>query len=243
MHPVLTTLYDPTPNSSSQQEKLPHSAILSLPIPVSIGDSVLTLISTYLLHALTAVSYLVCSKDYDSTRIDSLASALHDDPTLVRWLPHISAVSPKHRDSLLTRAYTALTKSTVNVSGSSGIALSVYRIRFYGLLCLANTSPSVLESETFWNLVVKFAAAYAATIVDGQVGSGSSGSISQGACAEDDATKVILTAYREITACTTAREDSSQFMSGRGFIGFCEHWTGFAKRVCLKSSLACDVTY
>jgi hypothetical protein len=41
----------------------------------------------------------------------------------------------------------------------------------------------------------------------------------------------VLSAFGVLVSGVDAREDQGGWMRGRGFVGFCECWMGFAKRV------------
>jgi hypothetical protein len=43
--------------------------------------------------------------------------------------------------------------------------------------------------------------------------------------------RTVLSAFGVLVCDVDAREDQGRWMRGRGFVGFCECWMGFAKRV------------
>ena len=48
---------------------------------------------------------------------------------------------------------------------------------------------------------------------------------------EDGVTKTVMHVIEELIESVGKREDKNKWMSGRGFVGVLEYWTGFAKRV------------
>ncbi|KAF5330235.1 hypothetical protein D9611_010620 [Ephemerocybe angulata] len=82
---------------------------LSLPLPTDPPtDPVhLTMLSTYLIHALTTTCSTLSPSDITEL---SLILTSPNSPSILEWLPHFHPLPQKHVDSLLTRAYTAITK-------------------------------------------------------------------------------------------------------------------------------------
>lgn len=230
MRDHLMTLYkaksDPIPPCPSTPNKTSLLS-LSLPSPPHDADNVLiTLISNYLLHSLTAMAFLNFNNfDTRSTEINDMSTALYDTHTLLLWVPTLSNLPDKHMNSILTRAYTALTKSSTSARCIDvQTATAIYRIRAYGLLCLAHTGTGVLEPTTFWNQVAKFTASFVQDIT------------ALGANNEDkdstvDCSSTIVSTLLEVIEHARRRVDCTEFMSGRGFFAFCEYWASFAKRV------------
>lgn len=227
----LPTLYTPVSTQLGSSSISSKAGLLSLPLPSvnDTSDDILTLLSTYLLHSLTAVSYTTFGTTSESG-LEDLFTSLYMTDTLLRWLPHLKTLPTKHCDSILTRAYTSLTKSSsLTQTSSSEVATWIYRIRAYGLLCLAHTSQGVLEPSTFWSQAAKFAVSYVKDT-----------DLSNAETADPETASHIITTvsttFSELIRCAQSREDRSAFMSGRGFIAFCEYWTSFAKRVSVMSS-------
>jgi separase len=194
----------------------------------------LTLISTYLVYALVIKTQ---PHGTASKAIEDLVSVLSSPtrPSLLVWVPAFTTLPPKHVDSLLTRAYTSLTKlcsfystpstppSTVSKSKSSTSPSpeSLFTLRMYALRCLAHTSPGVIEVNTFWDQARRFAAAL---VKSSQLSS------------EEQTTRMILTSYDELIQLAEKRSDRDTYMAigddGKSFVAFCEYWSSFAKRVC-----------
>ncbi|KAF7793315.1 hypothetical protein EIP86_004427 [Pleurotus ostreatoroseus] len=206
--------------------------LLTLPHPSSppeFDETLLTLLSTYLLQSMTAIAYNLFRAASESSQdeIEALCSVLHEDKALISWLPHFTSLPSSHLDSVLTRAYTTLAKSTQLYTDTGRMAVAIYRIRVYGILCLAYTSPGVLDPNTFWNQAVKyttFFVKHAACQFD-------SSETGQDSALASDVAATICTTFTELVDIAMARPDSATFVGGRGLITFCQYWTSFAKRV------------
>jgi separase len=207
--------------------------ILSLPLPQhSIAESdeiLLTLLATYLTYALTATTwtrFAGASQQDSAGSFTSFANALHNSPTLLQWLPLMRSLSSKYLDSMLTRAYTAFTKSSaVHHPLYPEDAIDIFRIRLYGLLLLLGTSPSALKPRMFWEQAVKFTAAFVKCVTDTQQKQISSPET------KNDTTVMVLQSFDQILDYTNARKDKVEWTCGPAFIAFCEYWMDFARRV------------
>ena len=71
------------------------------------------LTTTYLLYALITVSRRMSNAK--GATIAAFSQALHSQPTLVAWRSVLPSSLFKHADSLLTRAYTALTRGMAGI--------------------------------------------------------------------------------------------------------------------------------
>ncbi|KAJ3553303.1 hypothetical protein NM688_g3687 [Phlebia brevispora] len=205
--------------------------LLCLPFPQSPQDCnevLLTLLSTHLLQALTILSYTLFNDTSDRSPddLEGFCDALYKTNTLVSWIPHLQNLPPKHLDSILTRAYTALTKSSQLYDNAIHAAAKVYRIRAYGLLCLAHTSTGVLAPSTFWSQTVKFAASYVKDVNPHSHTSDEARDPENMSCVVETVSRT----FTELIDCAGQRSDHEIFLAGRGFITFCEYWTSFAKR-------------
>lgn len=49
---------------------------------------------------------------------------------------------------------------------------------------------------------------------------------------ETEATEQAMRVFDEMYERARMREDQDTFLSGKGFVGFCDYWMGFCKRVC-----------
>ncbi|KAG5339486.1 hypothetical protein C0989_004073 [Termitomyces sp. Mn162] len=79
------------------------------------------------------------------------------------------------------------------------------------------TSVGTVESTTFWDQVVRFGAAF---VKSQEVG--------------EEAMHAVLAAFTDLVSIVEKRDSASHFLSGRGFVGFCEYWLVFAKRVTIS---------
>lgn len=240
MRPTLMTLY-----SSSEDV----SETLALPLPASPippgSDIIPTLLSTYLLYSLISHTWLVFSNIPSadqplanlSSSLQLFAEALHNPPTILRWIPYLSGLSPKHLDAMFTRAYTALTKSSSLLPATSPYVVSnakdIFRIRHYALLLLLHTSPAALTPTMFWDQTIKFTVAFVKAITAPLAKSSPSDDM------KHNVTSTISCAFKGILELVEAREDKDVWMNGSAFIGFCEYWIDFAKRVCTNSVMLC----
>lgn len=196
MQPALTRVYDST-NTNSKNSNNP----LSLPLPCTVlTETLQTLISTYFLQVITALS--------SSSSLPNLL--IKASTGLMEWLPHLPSLPLKHKDSTLTRTYTLLTKSTITPAPSPPTA---YALRTYALRCLVCTSPGTLTPKTFWDQTLKFAVSFVKT---GE---------------KDEVTREVMHTFALLVKAVEEREDRAMWLEGKGFMGFCEYWMAFAKRV------------
>ncbi|KDR77139.1 hypothetical protein GALMADRAFT_66375 [Galerina marginata CBS 339.88] len=211
MHPRLLLLLNVTGEPAN---------LLSIPQPVPPPSNpiVLNLISTYLVYALIL-------KAQAENAIEELSSTLCSPiiRSLLSWLPILSALPAKHTDSLLTRAYTVLSKLCSSSSAGKPKAPprpeSIFIVRMYALRCLAHTTPGTIEANTFWDQATKISVGFVkATSLK----------------AEEQTTSMVLNAFAELLQIAEHRSDRETFIAvgevGRGFLAFCEHWMDLAKR-------------
>ncbi|KAI0360283.1 hypothetical protein OH77DRAFT_1393661 [Trametes cingulata] len=204
MRSPLVTLYHPEHPATATNSL--HD-LLSLPLHEGfISELHLTLISTYLLYALTVALHT-------TTDLAALLATLHDPTlsTLLTWTPALAQLPEKQHDHLFTRAYTV----TSRFGSSSGIApAQAYSLRIYSLLCLACTRPSVIAPNTFWEQAIKFTSAFA---------NADSVQPAEGA-------RIVLEGIARLIGYAERRSDHNDFMSGVAFARFCEYWSRFAKQ-------------
>lgn len=205
MQGPLISIYHPKCAPSVFYSK--NTQLLILPLPgTALPDVALSLISNYLLHAITCL----CHQDID---IPSLISTLYDSTFVIQWAPHLIRLPSKQYDTLFTRTFSILTTYATNTCSSPQEA---YRLRSYALLCLSRTRSNIVLAQTFWDQSVKFAASYIAA-----------------APPEEDshAAQEVLDTFQELTRCVENRDDKAEFMQGSGFTAFCEHWVTCANLV------------
>jgi separase len=146
---------------------------------------------------------------------------------------HCATLPTKHMDSLLSRAYTSLTKLTSSPSPNPKLHLkstpainasheSIFILRMYALRCLIHTSPGTIETNMFWDQVVRFTSSFVK-------------STASDVTLEERCTTTVLFAYADIVERGEKRPDRDTFMAidqkGKGFLNFCEYWMEFTKRV------------
>ena len=234
MHPAICKIINIDTDPQGSQSSL---YLLLVPIPPSIPTNpiVLSLISTYLLHA------LIINAHSETTTINALATTLNSPSSaaLLAWVPSLTSLPTKYMDSLLSRAYTSLTKLTCSPSPTPKLHLkstpaidasheSIFVLRMYALRCLIQTSPGTVETNMFWDQVVRFTSTF--------VKSTTSDTTSEERC-----TTTVLSSYADIVERGEKRPDRDTFMAidqkGKGFFNFCEYWMEFTKRV--RRSFVC----
>jgi separase len=228
MHPALCRLINMEPDAQEGQTTL-HLLMVPRPPSLPTNPIVLTLISTYLLHALIIHTRL------GTITINALALTLNSprSTSLLAWVPSLTSLPTKHMDSLLTRAYTSLIKlasspvpnpkrhpkSTSAVDASPEL---IFILRMYALRCLVHTSPGTVETNMVWDQVVRFTSTFVKVTASD-------------VALEERCTAVVLSAYADLVECGEKRPDRDNFMAidqkGKGFLGFCENWMEFTKRV------------
>lgn len=175
------------------------------------------MISTYLVQALSTACFMLSSGE----DTDELAELLSSPNTccLNAWLPKLHSIPQKQLDSLLTRAYTVVTKACMNRSSSKSkpSPRSIFLLRGYALRCLVRASLGTVEPGSFWDQLLRFTASFTKSC--GELGR------------EGEGTTVILATFEGIVQCAEARTDASSFLDGSKFLSFCDYWITFAKRV------------
>jgi len=223
---LVTPDFVPPTSRRNSQTSLSHRQVVSIislppPSPSSnpLDSTLLLLISTYLSHALIALSHYLTSTSLKQPQLETLilfSQTLHDSPTLLRWTPLCTQLPAKQYDVLLTRAYTALTSTSSQASGASE---AVFRIRNYALMCLLRTSGSTIGSKTFWDQVVKSASSFARS------------ASSNDKVEERRLCRVVTSAFSGLLAMVEERENRDEFLHGKSFISFCDAWISYSKSV------------
>jgi separase len=216
LHPRLCSLLNATPLTLRSSSKL-HLLSISIPLSDSPLDTILlTLASTYLSYALTIFTYVFftpAQSTKDTTQsLKAFSNILTTTPSLISWIPIFSSLPVKQLDSALTRAYTTLTKACTACKSQPK---AVFQLRTYATTCLAHTSAGTVEPDTFWDQVCRFAGAF----------------IKSHDCTEEEAMSIVLSAYSDLITSLDKRSDRNTFMAGKEFVGFCEYWMAFAKKV------------
>lgn len=236
MRPCLSGLYNSvTSDVPTTDDQL---SLLHIPLPLSeqhpTDSTRATLLATYLSHALATLSHIVfsaealakvsstCQKDGEVDEVlEEMLQELFDTNTLLKWQPYLTPVlPPKQVDTFLTRAYSAITKSSAPHSSTHPRA--VFALRHYSLLCLLRTAPGSIAPSMFWDQANKFCSSLFSrtTTPEGPPRK------------KDD---LVLRTFSRVVEYAEGRLDHAEFMSGAGFTSFCEIWLDFAKRVRLCS--------
>ncbi|KAF9528394.1 peptidase family C50-domain-containing protein [Crepidotus variabilis] len=243
--------------------------LLSIPQAVQFPSSpiLLNILSTYLLCALILACRPVEENSVSSPNyqwIDDLATYLNSTSahSLISWIPCFQendVLPSKHVDSLLTRAYTALTKLCSSASSHPGIPTlkaPVSRVRAKSTSStsvdslainpsFSSPNPSSLFSLRIYALrclcytssgVIEpktfwdQGVRFTTTYVKtSSQAASSTESNLQGT--EEATTKEILGAFTGLHSLACLRKDKLSFTSvDNGFGDFCESWAGFAKR-------------
>ncbi|KAJ7598753.1 cysteine peptidase C50 [Mycena floridula] len=190
--------------------------LLFIPLPVTLPNStLLTLISTYLTNAIIILTYSLFPS-YIKPFPD-----LGGQPGLLQWLPHLSSLPQKHTDSVITRVYSALTKSTATWPLSTHInATNVFTLRCYAMSCLAHSGNDTLKNpDNFWDQASKFAASYVKSLATSD------------AALQNSMARLISTSFMQLVSAADTRPDKTDFMQGKGFVAFCDYWMRFANKV------------
>lgn len=145
--------------------------------------------------------------------LDALSNVLESRETcFLAWVRRNTSMPLNQLDSSLTRAYTALTTACVNCKATPR---AIFSLRMYAACCLAHTSAGTVESTTFWDQIVKFSGAF---VKSQEVG-------------KEEGMRAVSVAFVDLVCIVEKRDGASDFLSGKGFVGFCEYWLVFAKRV------------
>ena len=178
------------------------------------------MISTYLIQALATTCLTISTAD----EIDELARILTSANThcVYSWLPLFQPMQAKQVDSLLTRAYTSITKACTSRPSSRSKASppsphSTYLLRGYALKCLVSASPGTVEPDAFWDQLVRFTGSFARSCAEAKD--------------ETMGSHLILSTFETVLQAAESRSDTSTFLDGSKFLGFCDYWITFAKRV------------
>jgi separase len=147
------TPHTTTPPTPTVGGLLPRKHLFHLPPPTSPLDEVTAkLISTFLLYSMITLSTMFSSH---ASELEEASVYLAEYGNFDVWIQRCSDLPYEYRDSLCTRAYSALSKS-LEADAPTSPSLT---IKFYSLRCLLPTSPSVIKPDTFWDQARKFSLA------------------------------------------------------------------------------------
>jgi separase len=166
------------------------------------------LISTFLLYSLVTLSAMFSSH---IPELEEASAYLAECGNFSVWIQKCSDLPCEYRDSLCTRAYSALSKSLVaDASPSSSLV-----IKFYSLRCLLPTSSSVIKPDTFWDQARKFSML---CMKDARNNEGES-------------IKKVLSETSRLIIEVQGRTDRDSFLTGSSFLKFCEYLSKVASQV------------
>ena len=166
------------------------------------------LISTFLLYSMITLSAMFSSR---VPELEEASAYLAERGNFCVWIQKCSDLPYEYRDSLCTRAYSALSKSLETDASPSPSLI----IKFYSLRCLLPTSPSVIKPDTFWDQARKFSM------------------LCMKAARNDEAetVKKILFESSRLIIEAQGRADKDSFLAGGSFLKFCEYLSKMASQV------------
>ena len=127
------------------------------------------------------------------------------------WIQKCSDLPYEYRDSLCTRAYSALSKSL----GADAASSPSLTIKFYSLRCLLPTSSSVIKPDTFWDQARKFSLVCMKATHDN----------------ETEMVKKILFETSLLINEVQRRTDKDSFLTACSFLKFCDYLSRIAAQV------------
>ena len=166
------------------------------------------LISTFLLYSTIALSAIFPSH---VSELEEASVYLAEHGNFNVWIQKCSDLPYEYRDSLCTRAYSALSKS-LEADASPSPSLT---IKFYSLRCLLPTSSSVIKPDTFWDQARRFSMMYMkAAQYNGA-----------------ETVKKILSESSRLITEVQGRADKDGFLTGGSFLKFCDYLSKIASQV------------
>jgi len=221
---ILSDMYHPLLSRYAHDSDAPHTTIpptpaaggllsrkhlFHLPLPISPLDEVtMKLLSTFLLYSMITLSTMFSSH---LPELEQASAYLAECGNFSAWIQKCSDLPYEYRDSLCTRAYSALSKS-LEADASPSPSLS---IKFYSLRCLLPTSSSVIKPDTFWDQARKFSAVCMKAARDDETGT----------------VKKILSESSRLITEVQGRADKDSFLTGSSFLKFCDYLSKIASQV------------
>jgi separase len=216
-HPILScyahnadtphTTIPPTPTAG---ELLSRKHLFYLPLPISpIDELTMKLISTYLLYSIITLSAMFSSHVLE---LEEASVYLAEHGNFTVWIQECSDLPYEYRDTLCTRAYSALSKS-LEADASPSPSLI---IKFYSLRCLLPTSSSMIKPDTFWDQARRFSMVCMKAARDN----------------ETEIVKKILSESSRLIIEVQGRADKVGLLTGSSFLKFCDYLSKIASKVC-----------
>ena len=166
------------------------------------------LMPTFLLYSMITLSTMFSSHP---SELEEASLYLAEHGNFNVWVQKCSDLPYEYRDSLCTRAYSALSKS-LEADASPFPSLI---IKFYSLRCLLPTSSSVIKPDTFWDQARKFSMVYMKAARDN----------------EAEAVKRILSESSRLIVEVQGVADKGGFLTGSSFLKFCDYLSRMASQV------------
>jgi separase len=214
-HPVLscyTHEFD-TPRTtiapaSAEEGLLSMKHLFHLPLPTSSLDQVtMKLTSTFLLYSTIALSTTFSSH---ISELEEISAYLAEYGNLDLWVQSCTDLPYEYRDSLCTRAYSALSKS-LEADASPYPSLI---IKFYSLRCLLPTSSSVIKPDTFWDQARRFSLVCMKATRD-----------------ETEMVEKILSESSRLITEVQQKTDKDSFLTAGSFFKLCDYLSKIAVQV------------
>jgi len=166
------------------------------------------LISTFLLYSTITLSTMFSSH---MPELEEISVYLAEHGNFNVWIQKCSDLPYEYRDSLCTRAYSALSKS-LEADAPPSPSLTV---KFYSLRCLLPTSSSVIKPDTFWDQARKISMVCMKAARD----------------KETETVKKILSESSRMINEVQGRADQDTFLTGSSFQKFCDYLSKIASQV------------
>ena len=200
------TTIPPTPTVGGL---LCNKHLFHLPLSISpLNEVTMKLISTFLLYSIIALSTMFSSH---VPELEEASVYLAERGNFNIWIQKCSDLPCEYRDSLCTRAYSALSKS-LDADASPSPSLI---IKFYSLRCLLPTSSNVIKPDTFWDQARKFSMACTKAARDN----------------EAETVKKILAESSRLIVEVQERADKDSFLTGSSFLKFYDYLSKIASQV------------
>lgn len=203
------TTHPTIPQTPTAGGLLSRKHLFHLPLSIFPLDEVtVKLISTFLLYSMITLSTMF---SFHVPELEDAAAYLTEHGNFDIWIQRCSDLPYEYRDSLCTRAYSALSKS-LEADAPPSPSLT---IRFYSLRCLLPTSPSVIKPDTFWDQARKFSLVYMKAAHDNET---------------EMVKRVLFESSRLITE-VQRRADKNNFLAASSFLKFCDYLSKIAAQV------------
>ncbi|KAI0075567.1 hypothetical protein K474DRAFT_1599575 [Panus rudis PR-1116 ss-1] len=152
-------------------------------------------------------------------RQSELSSVLPDtrQATLLHWTSYLSPLTSKQVDSMLTKAYSSISKSCKEDNAEIS-PLNIFALRAYALKCLLHTSPGILQDASkFWVEVLNVVSTLNGSKVDTDTG-------------DDVKRTAILNVITELVSLVEKRSDAEEFFAtSKSWMRVVEGWSNVAK--------------